>query len=81
MDDMIKREDVLQALIECDAVTGFAYRQMEEAINAIPSAIVRCDECKHGEYRVDHDDYLCRQYGVCVHDAEWYCADGEREGE
>ncbi len=33
--------------------------------------IVRCRECKHRE------EYPCKVY----HDDDWYCADGEREGE
>ncbi len=43
--------------------------------------LVRCGECKHGEYREDHDDYLCSNNGICVHDADWFCADGERSSE
>ena len=33
--------------------------------------IVRCKECKHRE------EYPCKVY----HDDDWFCADGEREGE
>lgn len=33
--------------------------------------VVRCRECKHRE------EYPCKVY----HDDDWYCADGEREGE
>ena len=43
--------------------------------------LVRCVECKHGEYREDHDDYLCSNNGICVHNADWFCADGERSSE
>lgn len=53
--------------------------QFIDYINSAPSIdIVRCRECKHGKYREDHDDYLCRNDGICVHDADWFCADGER---
>ena len=42
------------------------------AIDDAPSIdIVRCRECKHRE------EYPCKVY----HDDDWYCADGEREGE
>lgn len=42
------------------------------AIEEQPSIdIVRCRECKHRE------EYPCKVY----HDDDWYCADGEREGE
>ena len=43
--------------------------------------IVRCKGCRHSEYREDYDDYLCDEDGISVHEANWYCADGEREGE
>ena len=33
--------------------------------------LVRCKECKHRE------EYPCKVY----HDDDWFCADGEREGE
>ena len=63
-----------------DFIDGVVY--MAQRIEDAPSIdIVRCTECKYGEYREDHDEYLCRDDGVCVHDAEWFCADGEREGE
>ena len=60
-----------------DFIDGVVY--MAQRIEDAPSIdIVRCTECKYGEYREDHDEYLCRDDGVCVHDAEWFCADGER---
>lgn len=44
--------------------------------------IVRCKECKHSEYREDFDDYECHSSGCgLVYDADFFCADGEREGE
>ena len=43
-----------------------------QEIDSAPSIdIVRCGECKHRE------EYPCKVY----HDDDWYCADGEREGE
>ena len=33
--------------------------------------LIRCKECKHRE------EYPCKVY----HDDDWFCADGEREGE
>lgn len=59
---------------------GFtAYSQM--AIDTAPSIdIVRCKECKHGEYREDFNDYECHSSGCgLVYDADFYCADGERK--
>lgn len=51
----------------------YVYRYYsEEQIDQAPSIdIVRCKECKHRE------EYPCKVY----HDDDWYCADGEREGE
>ncbi len=48
----------------------------------IGQELVRCGECKYGEYREEFDDYECHASGCgLVHDADFYCADGEREGE
>ena len=50
----------------------------EVQIMTAPSIdIVRCRECKHGKYREDHDDYLCCDDGISVHDADWFCAGGK----
>ena len=60
-----------------------AERQIVDAIQSAPSIdIVRCKECKHGEYREDFNDYECHSSGCgLVYDADFFCADGEREGE
>ena len=59
------------------------YRKAEEVIKDAPSIdIVRCKECKHSEYREDFEDYECHSSGCgLVYDADFFCADGEREGE
>lgn len=42
--------------------------------------LVRCKECKYGEYKEDFDDYECHCSGCgLVYDADFYCADGERK--
>ena len=42
--------------------------------------IVRCKDCKHGEYRGDFDNYLCDQLGLgSVNDADFFCSYGERK--
>lgn len=38
MDDLIKREDAIQALNECEDIKGYAYRALHDAIMEIPSA-------------------------------------------
>ena len=57
--------------------------EVENLIADAPSIdIVRCKECKHSEYREDFDDYECHSSGCgLVYDADFFCADGEREGE
>ena len=58
MSGLIKREDALNALVECDAVTGFAYRQMEEAIRAIPSVnIPHSDDWENYSDKLWHTAY------------------------
>lgn len=36
-DDLIKREDAINALNECNDIRGYAYRQMHDALMEIPS--------------------------------------------
>ena len=55
----------------------------QRMINDAPSAdaveVVRCKDCKYGEYRQDFDDYECGVDGCgLVYDADFYCSDGER---
>ena len=60
---------------EYDNIPFISKGQIDDA----PSIdIVRCGECKHAEYRDDHDEYLCREDGY-VHDVDWFCADGKRK--
>lgn len=62
-----------------NADTRGAFEELKKIVEQAPSIdICFCRECKYGEYREDHDDYLCRDDGICVHDADWFCADGER---
>lgn len=38
MSDLIKREDAINALNECEGIKGYAYTQMHDALMKIPSA-------------------------------------------
>ena len=40
MSEYVKRDDVFQALVDCDEVRGFAFKMIEERINEIPAAQV-----------------------------------------
>lgn len=52
------------------------------AVEIVRKPLVRCKDCKYGEYRADYDDYECNASGCgLVYDAEYFCAEGEREGE
>ena len=35
--DVIRREDVIEALNECEDIRGYAYRELHDAIMNIPS--------------------------------------------
>lgn len=59
--DLIRRADAIQALVECDDIKGFAYMSLEEALNAIPKVDVayicnrlKCDVC-HKECQLTRD--------------------------
>lgn len=52
MRDTIYREDALQALVESD-VRGYEYRQLEDAIKAIPSAVIGENRNEYVETRND----------------------------
>ena len=55
-----------------DSGLWIRYKMFENTMADAPSIdIVRCREYKHRE------EYPCKVY----HDDDWYCADGEREGE
>lgn len=38
MEDLIRRDDVIEALNECEDIKGYAYKSMHDAIMEIPSA-------------------------------------------
>ena len=52
MSDYIKRDDAIQALIDCGEVTGSAFKAADDAISQIPPVKVlyicnkkRCEDC------------------------------------
>lgn len=63
-----------------------AIEEMEERIAIMSEGIVRCKDCKHGCYcdltKVLPTGYRnlarCTKTGF-AHDADWFCADGERK--
>lgn len=92
MNDLIYRQDAIDALAKfvpyaIDDMSTESYTNgLTDAYNLIcqlPSAdaveVVRCKDCKYGEYRQDFDDYECGVDGCgLVYDADFYCSDGER---
>ena len=60
-DDLIRRADAIQALVECEDIKGIAYVRLEKALNAIPKIDVayicnrlRCETC-HDECELTRD--------------------------
>lgn len=88
MSKYIDADEVLEQIRKKLGIKSLDYlleaeRQIVDAIQSAPSIdIVRCKECKHAEYRADHDDYECHYSGCgLVYDADDFCSYGEREGE
>lgn len=62
-----------------DRFHDFQYVDRDQIDKAPSIDIVRCQECKYGEYREEFDDYECHASGCgLVYDADFFCADGER---
>lgn len=60
-DDLIRRADAIQALVECEDIKGIAYVRLEKALNAKPKIDVayicnrlRCETC-HDECELTRD--------------------------
>ena len=56
-----------------DTIDYFLDEDISPTVDAV--SVVRCKDCKHGEPGACGDGVDCD--GVW-HDAEWFCADGER---
>ena len=63
--------DALAYIVASNGDADFINKVTRLMIDAPSIDIVRCKECKHRE------EYPCKVY----HDDDWYCADGEREGD
>lgn len=50
MEDLIKREDAIKALNECEDIKGYAYTSMHDAIMEIPTA-GEANETNSGKHR------------------------------
>lgn len=62
-----------------DFIDGVIY--MAQRIEDAPSIdIVRCKECKHGEYWNGFNEYECHTNRHAIrHNPDFFCADGERK--
>ena len=67
MTDLIRREDAIDALNQCDDIRGYAYRQMHDALMEIPSvkpSDVDCWGCKCGKIEPKQGKWI-------VYEGEW----------
>ena len=73
MSDLIRRDEALKAIVDERTHTLLqAWINVKKTVPSVDAIeVVRCKECKHRE------EYPCKVY----HDDDWYCANGEREGE
>lgn len=76
--------DALKA--NCDIVVGDTtigrrdYVMFHEIDSAPSIDIVRCKECRHGEYRTEYNDYECHSSGCgLVYEADDFCSYGQKE--
>lgn len=67
----------------CDILSaglGIAqFRYMLEMFSREPSAIVRCKDCRYNYANLIPNGSGCSNNVELKAEAEWYCADGERE--
>jgi hypothetical protein len=62
--------------------TEIQHKALKEAMERVPTVdaveVVRCKDCKFGEYDEDFpNQYYCPNWG-CAFRSDWFCADGER---
>lgn len=89
MDDLISKQAAIDALGERPLIWSdddkYAIGKQNQydsdrlALEAVPSTIVRCRDCKHWEYDVIFQDGWCR--GKHQGNPDWFCADGERRND
>lgn len=93
MNDYIKREDAIQAIVghlvpkQYDGnLVNAGFEVAHEIVDVLPSAdvaeVVRCKDCKHHEELLNNNDgnVLCWAHGLdVVVDRNGYCNYGERE--
>ena len=72
-------------LIDADALADALYDKRKnypqwvaDVIGNMPDAVVRCKDCKNGGIdSTSYPHYWCSAHSE-YHEADWYCADGER---
>jgi len=87
-DDLIRRADAIQALVDCEDIKGFAYMSLEEALNAIPKIDVayicnrlRCETC-HDDCELTRDiNYAADISKAVVIDATFNCSEKPNNSE
>ena len=72
----VDKDELLKAL-------QYDRNQYQKGYTDRDSEIVRCKDCKHGQYE-EWDNGECVDKTVCcdgygIHKPDWFCADGERQ--
>ncbi len=75
--DMLKK---MTWEISCEDKFRFIAVSVADIDSAPSIDIIRCRECKYGEYREEFDDYECHYSGCgLVYTADDFCSCGERD--
>ena len=71
MTDLIKRSDAIDALNECEDITGYGYRQMHDALMEIPSVDISQGENLLEKYPSLFECSVCG--ASCFDTIPWDC--------
>lgn len=78
MDDLISRQSAIEVCMTYNGV-GWVWSKILDELKEMPSAVVRCKDCKHSYETVA--GLIC-SHGVCVDclvSDDFYCSFGERK--
>lgn len=81
MDEYIKREDAIRAVLDCEGVGASQVRENLHAADVVE--VIRCGHCKYADKQVVLSAYSgipCYKCGIykSYHPASFFCYDGRR---